>query len=155
MALIRLYTVQMGTLGASPSYKSHPMPIYLARRKAMQASPELAEHFRDLPAGQIAFGHLVKLKDDKFIAIVEQGRTYHTAGQLPASKESVGYMPPRRPDEIPVAERGETFRRAERRTSVPPSHPRRTKRQSEAERIAARMAAAGRRAAEGAPKEES
>lgn len=153
MALIRLYTVQMGTFGQKPDYKSKPMPIYLALRKAMNASPELTNYFKHLRAGQYVFGHLVKLDDDKFIAIVEQGRTYHTAGQSPTSKERVGYLPPRSPDQIPVSERGETFRN-QRRTAVPTST-RRSKRQSEAERIAARMAASARNAAEGAPKEES
>jgi hypothetical protein len=149
----RPYNVVYGTFGEKPSVVSGAegpdWPVWRARRmvvallttqmnKLTANDPErdalkaIKEEFQQATTGEVMWGMIRKWKNrhgvQRFIGLVERGRDYKRAGQTP--------MPVRPSVPRPFPD-------------VPPTSRRKPIEESEAERIADRMAKAARRAVEG------
>jgi hypothetical protein len=149
----RPYNVVYGTFGEKPSVVSGAegpdWPVWRARRmvvallttqmnKLADGDPErdalaaIKEEFQQAMTGEVMWGMIRKWQNrhgvQRFIGLVQRGRDYKRAGQSPTP------VKPSIPRPFPDA---------------PPVPRPKTTQESEAERIAARMAKAARRAVEG------
>lgn len=164
----RPYNVVYGEYGVDekivPGPEGPDFPLWKARRMltALLKSQEekatdvdeketffhIRRTFHMAAAGDLVFGKIARFKNKagkgRFIGIVEKGQKHTEAGQSRQQRDP-NYVPPKRTTTFPHSARDVDMDRLNRRTP-PPAMPRR---QSEAERIADKMAKASRKAAEG------
>lgn len=169
----RPYNIVYGEDGGKQSvvnFEEGPdLPQYKARRmitailfdnvqKLPQGEPEredlekIRRTFHEASGGDLVFGKIMRWINRKgrtrFIGIVEKGQDYTTAGQTRQQRDP-NYVAPPREEVRHYTTASERLQDADRAVRGRPVATGREKRQTEAERIADKMAKASRQAVEG------